>query len=135
MLPDQSITPTIYNTMYLESLRSLNSGSESVIVTSYQAPCKFFKNKKVQLQSYKTKDTLKVLHFLPSDSTSKTKTGLMFHTTTFTVQRKGLKKSYYFPYTKTGKYSEMGLRTGSNTFKQRHHLRTLKITSYNSELH
>lgn len=121
--------------MYLESLRSLNSGSESVIVTSCQAPCKFFKNKKVQLQSYKTKDTLKVLHFIPSDSTSKTKTGFMFHTTTSTVQRRVLKKSYYFPYTKTDKYSEMGLRTGSNKFKQRLHLRTLKITSYNSELH
>lgn len=93
--------------MYLESLRSLNSGSESVIVTSYQAPCKFFKNKKVQLQSYKTKDTLKVLHFIPSDCTSKTKTGFMFHTTTSTVQRRVLKKGYYFPYAKTGKYSEL----------------------------
>lgn len=44
--------PTIYSitTAYLESLWSLNKGSESIAVTSYQAPCQFLKHK-VQLQS------------------------------------------------------------------------------------
>lgn len=42
----------LHNHMYLESLRSLNNGPENVVVTSYQAPCKFFKKHNCIIKRY-----------------------------------------------------------------------------------